>query len=274
MNKKLKHKIVIITIIIFALFILVGLDMRLKVVHYEFSGNVDIKIAHISDLHGCYYGKNMNTLVEAINKENPDIIVYTGDIFDDKVAYKNSITFIDQTSQYLSYYVNGNHEYWSNDMDNIRNILNEHGVIILDDKTAHLSINDNNINISGIEDPEAGKGLSHQLNSLNMKQDAYFKNPYNILLAHRPENIEEYLKYDFDLILAGHTHGGQWRIPYILNGLFAPNQGLFPKYAGGSYKMGNTNFVVSRGLSRESTLVPRFYNHPELVIIKIKKNIK
>ncbi len=274
MNKKLKRKIVIAAAIALVLFILAGLDMRLKVVHYKFNGNVNIKIAHISDLHGCYYGKNMKTLVDAINKENPDMIVYTGDIFDDKVPYKNSITFIDQTSQYLSYYVNGNHEYWSNDLDNIRRILNEHGVIILDDKTAHLSINENNINISGIEDPEAGKGLSKQLRSLNLRENAYFKNPYNILLAHRPENIDEYLKYDFDLILTGHAHGGQWRIPYLLNGLFAPHQGLFPKYAGGAYKMGNTNFVVSRGLARESTLVPRFYNRPELVIIEISKDVE
>ncbi len=271
LNKLIKNKFLLISIIILVIFILIGLDMRVKVVHYNLKGNVNLKIAHIADLHGCYYGKNMSTLVDIINKEKPDIIVYTGDIFDDHVPYKNSITFIDQTCHYPSYYVNGNHEYWSHDIDNIRKILNEHGVTILDDATAHLSINEDNINISGIEDPEAGKGLSHQLHSLNLRQNAYFKNPYNILLAHRPENIEEYLKYDFDLILTGHAHGGQWRIPYVLNGLFAPNQGLFPKYAGGLYQFENTNFIVSRGLARESTLVPRFYNRPELVIIEIKK---
>lgn len=79
-----------------------------------------------------------------------------------------------------------------------------------------------------------------------------------------------YQKYPFDLVLSGHAHGGQWRIPYLLNGLFAPNQGFFPKYAGGYYQLGQLDFIVSRGLARESTRLPRLYNRPELVIVDVK----
>ena len=92
---------------------------------------------------------------------------------------------------------------------------------------------------------------------------------YTILLSHRPELYEDYQQYGFDLVLSGHAHGGQWRIPGILNGLFAPDQGMFPGHAGGLYDDMSTPMIVSRGLARESTLVPRIYNPPELVIIDL-----
>ena len=93
---------------------------------------------------------------------------------------------------------------------------------------------------------------------------------YTILLAHRPEELELYASLGFDLVLTGHAHGGQWRIPGVLNGLYAPDQGLFPRYAGGRYELDGTVMIVSRGLARESTRVPRFYNRPELVMIELK----
>lgn len=92
---------------------------------------------------------------------------------------------------------------------------------------------------------------------------------YTILLTHRPERLDVYCQYGFDLVLAGHAHGGQWRIPGIVNGLWAPNQRLFPAYAGGRYEQNGTTMIVSRGLARESTWLPRWYNRPELVIIDL-----
>lgn len=259
-------KVILILIAIFAIvFILVGLDMRLKVVRYQLSGKTELKIIQISDLHGCYYGRNMSTLTSIIDSENPDIIVYTGDIFDDDVPYKHSIIFLENIGDYPSYYVNGNHEHWSNDLENIRNILTKNSVEILDDRSSIFEKNNKKVVISGIEDPASKKDIKKQLSSLQTPNDSY-----NILLAHRPELVEEYVKYDFDLILSGHAHGGQWRLPYLLNGLFVPNQGIFPKYAGGYYSVKGKDFIISRGLARESTpFVPRFYNRPELVVIEI-----
>ena len=93
---------------------------------------------------------------------------------------------------------------------------------------------------------------------------------FNVLLAHYPEQIEYYRSFGkFDLILSGHAHGGQWRIPGILNGLYAPNQGLFPEYAGGRYDFEDSVMIVSRGLSRTKEIIPRIFNNPELVIIDI-----
>ena len=99
-----------------------------------------------------------------------------------------------------------------------------------------------------------------------------------ILLSHRPEYSGEYAKYDFDLVFSGHLHGGQWGIPGTGLGVCGPSSGgpevherfLFPRMAGGAYALKNgTTMVVSRGLARESTPLPRFFNHPEVVIVKI-----
>ena len=84
--------------------------------------------------------------------------------------------------------------------------------------------------ISGIDDPMAGEEVfATQLESCVPEKE---ETGYRILLTHRPERINKYLDYPFDLVMAGHAHGGQWRIPGIMNGLIAPHQGLFPKYAG------------------------------------------
>ncbi len=103
--------LLVLIAIVSIVFLIIGLDMRLVVKRYHLKGDVRLKIIQISDLHGCYYGKNMCTLTSVIDREKPDIIVYTGDIFDDDVPYKHSITFLEHVGDYPSYYVNGNHEH-------------------------------------------------------------------------------------------------------------------------------------------------------------------
>ena len=124
--------------------------------------------------------------------------------------------------------------------------------------------------IYGFDDISAYENLSHQLSHMEQSiENFHFENSFNILLIHRPEEIEHYAEMGFDLVLCGHAHGGQWRIPGILNGFYTPDQGLFPEYAGGIYKVGETTMIVSRGLAKESNIVPRIFNRPELVIIDI-----
>ena len=92
-------------------------------------------------------------------------------------------------------------------------------------------------------------------------------NNYMILLSHRPELFETYVCCGVDLVLSGHTHGGQFRLPFI-EGLVAPNQGLFPKYDSGLYTDRITNMVVSRGLG--NSIIPfRFNNRPEVVLVEL-----
>lgn len=125
-----------------------------------------------------------------------------------------------------------------------------------------MELNGEKITFCGIDDPDSGES-GQQLSQLEKCDKG---DTFTILLAHRPEEITSYLDGAYDLILSGHAHGGQWRIPGILNGLYAPNQGLFPSYAGGQYFFDGTVFLVSRGLARESTRIPRIFNRPEVVV--------
>ena len=94
---------------------------------------------------------------------------------------------------------------------------------------------------------------------------------FTLLMAHRPELIDKYAAAGFDLVVSGHAHGGQVRIPGLVNGLCAPNQGWFPKYAGGEYHLRSTTMIVSRGLSTQKQwYVPRVFNRPELLIVTVE----
>jgi predicted MPP superfamily phosphohydrolase len=91
-----------------------------------------------------------------------------------------------------------------------------------------------------------------------------------LVLAHEPQYIEVYRNSEPDLVLSGHAHGGQFRIPGI-GGLVAPGQGIFPKYTSGLYRTGNTTMIVSRGLG--NSIIPiRIFNRPHVIIIELRKS--
>ena len=247
--------------------------------HFELSGEGKIKeqvrIAHVSDLHSCYYGPNMKSLVKRIGKEEPDLVLLTGDIFDDKLKDKNAKLFVEaMVEKYPVYYVTGNHEYWSEHVDETKVYLTSVGVVVLEGGYAKEEINGNTVYVCGVDDPTRLLRSTWELQLANA--DPWYSGEeaevgYKILLSHRPEEVETYEKYDFDLILCGHAHGGQWRIPFTRLGYFAPNQGMMAKYVDGLFDLKNgSQMIVSRGLARESTPAPRFFNHPEVIIVDIK----
>lgn len=233
-----------------------------------------IIIALISDLHSTIYGKDQSVLIEKVKDIKPDLIMLTGDIFDDVVPMTGTKLFLSGISGIAPvFYVTGNHEYMSRNIGKIREELISHGVIILSDTYTIIEIKNTEIIIAGIEDPYKKKYEAPNYNQNESMEKAFREldeiKVYKILIAHRPERIETYKKYSFDLVLSGHAHGGQVIIPNIINGLFAPNQGLFPKYAGGVYTHGKLTHIVSRGLSVNPWL-PRIFNPPELVIVIIE----
>lgn len=261
-----------------ALLMLIACDARLTTREYNIADkrlDGPIRLAMISDLHSCRYGKDQSELIKALEKAKPDILLLGGDIFDDEVPHKNAASFIKGVSgKFPCYYVPGNHEYRADDTEKIFGFLKKFGIRILAGEYETVDIRGQKINICGVTDPEITEhtdssfGTAAQLKALNSTADNGY---YTVLLAHRPELFEKYCGHGFDLVLTGHAHGGQWRIPVLLNGLFAPNQGLFPKYAGGEYRSGSTVMIVSRGLARESTPIPRVFNRPELVIVNLDK---
>ena len=235
-------------------------------------GKIDypIRFALVTDLHSCYYGKNQSQLIKMIDKEKPDAILMSGDIFDDRLGQKNAQIFIEGVAdRYPCFYVTGNHEFWSKKEDEVKEFLKSKGVTVLEGNARDININGNDIDICGVDDPTY-MAESKWLERLDGADRESSPEKYRVLLSHRPEKVEVYEKYNFDLILCGHAHGGQWRIPFTKRGVAAPNQGLLPAYVDGLYDLDNgSEMIVSRGLARERMPYPRFFNHPEVVIIDI-----
>lgn len=245
-------------------FILSAISFPLRTVRYTLVSrkvSKKVRIVQISDLHSCSYGKDMKNLINAVDAAEPDIIVLTGDIFDNRTDNKNSDTLLKAIAQkYPCYYVSGNHEYWGNMWDTLSRRAESLGVTVLQGE---------NVDIDGIT--ICGASAKSDIDdSVKVCADNADADSFNVLLAHFPEKIDFYRSFGkFDLVLSGHAHGGQWRLPPFINGLYAPGQGLFPKYAGGRYDFDDTTFIVSRGLSRTMEHFPRIFNNPELVVIDI-----
>ncbi|MCR5619456.1 MAG: metallophosphoesterase [Lachnospiraceae bacterium] len=232
--------------------------------------NFGIRIALITDLHSCYYGKDQKRLINRIDNESPDLIILSGDIFDDKLSDDNAkILLEDLVTKYPCYYVTGNHEYWSGRAESMKEYLKGIGVHVLAGECETIEYIDHVLDICGVDDPTYMTDSSWK----EQIERAYSEtNPdhIRILLSHRPEKVSVYENYDFDLILCGHAHAGQFRIPIINKGIFAPDQGFMAEYVNGIYELSNgSKMIVSRGLARESTPLPRYFNRPELVIINI-----
>ncbi len=290
-----RKRIVLLTILlVLAGLLAAALDHRMVVRRYGLDAaeiSAPVRIVLVTDLHSCYYGEGQKTLIEAVDAQMPDLILLGGDIFDDKLDDANTEQFLAGIAgKYLCYYVTGNHEYWSGAKNFATKmaILEKYGVTILSGLCETIEVNGETINLCGVDDPDSymvqldletdPQGYAdaevekiytfeQQLDTVKQQSD---NGNFTILLSHRPELFESYAERGFDLVLCGHAHGGQWRIPWLLNGLYAPNQGMFPPYAGGRYDRQGVTMIVSRGLARESTIVPRIFNRPELVVVEIK----
>ena len=266
-----KRLILLAALAALVLLLVFALDSRLAVRTYTLeTGEVTapVRLAVVTDLHSCAYGEEQEELVSAVLNldPQPDGVLLVGDIVDDQLPEENAWTAVSRLAEfYCCFYVTGNHEWWSGEAERICREMERLGVAVLRGQSVSLSTSQGQtVALCGIDDPDSG--AEGQLEQVGSGVNA---NTFTVLMAHRPEMIDEYRTYPFDLVVSGHAHGGQWRIPGLLNGLYAPNQGLFPRYAGGRYDWEETTMVVSRGLARESTQVPRLFNRPEVVVLDI-----
>lgn len=256
-----------------ALLFFASIDERLIVRRYTIeTDKVDapVRLAVLTDLHGCDYGENGAELVALIEAEQPDAILLVGDMFSaDGDPREELATFRALNAIAFTYYVTGNHEYWEYDVPALCEMIEATGVHVLDQNCIPLNVDGQRLNICGVPDPYANVSTWDALTSAT--GDIY-QEGFTLLMAHRPELIDQYAaKGTFDLVVSGHAHGGQVRIPGLVNGLYAPNQGFFPQYAGGQYEVDGTTMIVSRGLSRQRQwYIPRVFNRPELVFVIIE----
>jgi uncharacterized protein len=236
-----------------------------------------ITIVLVTDLHSHIYGENQSYIKEKISEQNPDIIALSGDIGDRNRSIEGAELFIRAIKDIAPiYYVTGNHEFDSGEVEHIKEMFGIYGVAVLESDFREVIVKGQNLVIAGLDDPKVEKHRDQNFNwereALNAFAGLDREAAYRILLSHRPERVSLYENMPFDLVLSGHAHGGQIRVPYLLNGLFAPNQGFFPKYAGGVYHYGKVTHVVSRGVAY-NPFRPRIFNPPEIVVIKLKRRV-
>ena len=251
----MKKRTIFVGLLVLSLFICLSIQSStLEVTEYIIDSDKieeEITIVQVSDLHN--NSKYIDILSEKILEIEPDYVVITGDF----ITYYNpridiSMKLIESIQDIAPiYFVQGNHEYFSSCYTDLKNQLSEKNVIVLEDEM----IETDNLNIIGLLD-----GSDTVIEPENDK--------FKLLLAHRPELFDKYVEMNVDLVLSGHTHGGQICIPFF-GGFYAPNQGFFPKYLAGKYESDNTTMIISRGIGTGK--IPfRLFCNPELVVIKIK----
>lgn len=234
----------------------------------------DVKIVLISDVHSMRFGQNK--LIRLTKKVNPNIIILAGDIFDAKRKTKYADEFLEKLPKNIStFYVTGNHEHKNERISEYMDILKKYEHIKVLDGTKKFIKSENSICVCGISDPmkRVKDDVCYNYKSVIANNFSNIGDSYNILIAHSPFYVKDYLQGDFDLVLSGHTHGGQVRIPILLNGLFNRSWGFFPPYCGGKYIHENGMVhIVSRGAANNPWWCPRVFNRREIVCVTLKKD--
>ncbi len=227
-----------------------------------------LKILHLSDLQNKSFGKNNWILLKKIEKRNPDIIVFTGDLLDrNRTNLDVAISFMENLLEIAPvFFVSGNHEHQAknNAWATLHSAFDAMGVIMLDnDKILLKKSEDAQLAFLGLTDPMANENLTSHLKSMM----ADFHDEFTILLCHHPELFPDYVDNEVDIAFTGHAHGGQIRLPFI-GGIFSPHQGFFPKYCNGVHTQKETTMYVSRGLGN-SRFPFRINNRPQILLITL-----
>lgn len=235
-----------------------------------------LRIAHLSDLHNARFGRENRRLLDKLAQAQPDLIVLTGDLIDARwTNLDRALAFAVRAAGLApTYYVPGNHEARlpAAQYQRLRQGLTAVGVTVLEHERVTLTRGGDRLTLLGLADQAfartqgdhrpAAQLAAEALEALQTAEDGY-----TILLVHRPESFPVYAALGADLVLSGHTHGGQVRLPG-LGGLFAPSQGFFPRYDAGLYRQGQASLVISRGLG--NSLAPlRLNNRPEVVVLTL-----
>lgn len=271
--KKIPHKKILILILIIIILIPFCLyqNKHLVITTYTYESEklgADLdgyRIVQISDLHNAEFGKENKKLLETIRSCSPDIIVITGDLVDSNhTNVERAVAFVKEAVKIAPvYYVTGNHEYWLDPSENeqmMQGILAA-GAYDLDDEAVCIEKGDSSFMLIGLDDQHLS---DETLKNLLQEQ----KNELSIVLAHEPQYLQNYANAGADLVLTGHAHGGQIRLPFV-GGIVAPDQGFLPEYTSGKYNRADTEMIVSRGLG--NSIIPvRLFNYPEVVCVELR----
>ena len=259
----------------------------LRITHYEIHSPKlkDIKkrtVILLSDLHNCSYGKDNEKLLKAIRMEQPDMILVAGDMLIGKEGGSLDVAkeFVEKLPAICeTYYANGNHEQrmksyseiCQRDFKSYKESLKQAGVHYLENQKYECVWDACDVEVHGLEIPDSGykkfKKVSLPDDCMETCLGKADSSKYQILIAHNPIFMQDYLKWGADLVVSGHLHGGVARIPFW-RGVITPQGGLFPKYSGEITKEGDTSVVVSKGIGIH-TIKVRFLNPAEIVVLHV-----
>lgn len=236
------------------------------------------RIVLLSDLHDHRFDSCNEKLSEMIKEQMPDIIIIDGDMINGdsenaETAVKLIHLLIDIAPVYYSY---GNHEYYYIEAghDGLQEELECAGAEVVNYRNIDIQVKGNSVRIGGLY--EYGGDTYMQSDEENQRAVSYLQkyaetDRYLIMCAHRPESfypLESTEQWGIDLILSGHLHGGQVIIPGI-GGIYNTLDGFFPEYDYGQYKLGSGDMIITRGLSSNRKLLPRFNNPPEIAVVDV-----
>jgi predicted MPP superfamily phosphohydrolase len=233
-----------------------------------------ITLALITDTHSQRFAGHAQRVAGTVRARKPDLILWGGDIIDNKLPFRGAEDLLAEMRGIApGYYVLGNHEYYLTEFEKALELVRAAGITILQDEVVELTIRGVPLLLAGADDSARTEYYDAAYDALAAAERAFSglrgEKRVTVLLVHRPDRADAYANYQFDLILSGHTHGGQVRLPGLINGLYAPGQGLFPVRAGGRYQIRDSTLIVSRGMTTRRPFFPRIFNPPELVIVEL-----
>lgn len=236
-----------------------------------------LRILHISDLHAASFGKDQKTLLSTAAALSPDLVLITGDLIDRRRTLTEDgmrpalVLLTALAAKYPTIRTDGNHEVMSPVGERFRELAAKTGAQDITGRTLTVRKGDDALVLLGVEDVAKHDYDESRWRGSLRALCAPAADSFRIALAHRPQYLEDYALMGLPLVLSGHAHGGQVRLPFV-GGLYAPEQGVLPRLTAGVCEHGNTRMVISRGLGN-SGFPLRFMNTPELVLITLKKEL-
>lgn len=224
-----------------------------------------IVLLQISDLHGRATGRIAETILSEAGEIQPDAILITGDMVDRGTRDLNSMyQFVGKLCNLCPeiFFVSGNHEWGNEGKALLLSKLQAMGVKLLNNRGMAVSLAGVNINLCGVDDPHRRK------DNIEKAMKGVDAGRYTILLAHSPRIRKRLENYTPDLILCGHTHGGQVRFPFV-GAVIEPGEGLFPKYDKGGFVLENGSLLYIDSGAGTSKLPVRFLDRSQISRINI-----
>lgn len=242
----------------------------------------EIRIVLVSDLHGHSFGKDNENLVRMIGEEEPDLILMAGDFLNQDSPSADLVTtladkLVDIAPTYFSL---GNHEkeFMERTGIDLTAKLAGVGVRVLELEYEDIEIKGQTIRLGGMYDYAFAMGGWNSTDPADMEPEIYeflteFQDTdsFKLMMSHRPESFvlgQASQTWEVDMVVCGHTHGGQVVLP-VLGGLYAPDQGIWPKYVHGLYEKDRIGLLITSGLGSNPQLAPRFCNPPEIAVLTL-----